>query len=378
MLIAGSYHDGKTSRSLSANLEVVQGKQDTIRISFIGDETSPDKPVYTSFSELKIASRLGNTPREMMFANDQLFVTDDNDAVDQLIKQHRQSDSHSWLHKLENNTPLILISVIVTGFVVWATMVYGVPAAAKTIAHQLPAFASEKLGSSLSILDQTVFEPSQLNKTRQEEIRRLTEPYLKDFEHLQPKLAFRSGMKANALALPGGEIVLTDDFVNLVANNQELLAVFFHEIGHLKHKHILRRALQDSMVSLIIIFVTGDVDSFDLLTGLPTLILDLSYSREFEREADLFALEQLHHYKISVDHFASVMERLENYYEEQESQTEEVIGKVLNKNKQTTEATEEDLVKDKPEESDTGFLSTHPGTKDRVKMIKEFKLKYEN
>ena len=365
MRIVGSYHDGKTSRSINAHLEVLSESEGNIRIVLESDEQSvTDSPLDLQYSELKIASRLGNTPREISFGDGCLFVTEDNDGVDHLIKHHGQSNQETLLHRLETNTPLILLSIVVTIAVIWGTIVYGIPASAKFIAFQLPDFTSEKLGSSLSVLDKTVFETSQLSASKQDEIRQLTAPYLEEFKDLSPQLEFRSGMKANALALPSGEIVLTDDFVNLVANDQELLAVFFHEIGHLKHKHLLRRALQDSMVALIIIFVTGDVDSFDLLTGLPTLVLDLSYSREFEREADAFALEQLYRNKISVDHFATVMKRLETYYTEptKDDAAEQLLSKVEKK----------DINID--DESFTDVFSTHPGTDERVKLIKQFKL----
>lgn len=359
MLIAGNYHDGKTSRSVNAHLEVLYDDL-VARISLVFDDEPAGEnegyPLNLNYSELKVASRLGNTPREISFGDGCLFITEDNDSVDYLIKHHGKSGSESLLHRLETNTPLILVSIIVTIVVVWGTVIYGIPASAKFIAFQLPDFTTEKLGSSLSVLDKTVFDESELSASRQAEIRQLTAPYLDVYKNLYPKLEFRSGMKANALALPSGEIVLTDGFVNLVENDQELLAVFFHEIGHLKHKHLLRRALQDSMVTLMVIFVTGDVDSFDLLTGLPTLILDLSYSREFEREADIFALEQLHRHEIPVDHFATVMERLENYYAEKS---------------EAEESAEND---DKPsDESSNDFFSTHPGTDERVKLIKQFK-----
>lgn len=360
MRIIGNYHDGKTSRSINAHLEVSYGESNEAVISLMSDDEGNYPPLSLAYSDLKIASRLGNTAREISFSDSCLFVTEDNDAVDYLIKHHGQSNRESLLHRLETNTPLILLSVIVTIAVIWGTVIYGIPASAKFIAFQLPDFTTEKLGSSLSVLDRTVFDESKLDASRQAHIRQLTAPYLETYKSLNPKLKFRSGMKANALALPSGEIVLTDDFVNLVANDKELLAVFFHEIGHLQHKHLLRRTLQDSMVALMIIFVTGDVDTFDLLTGLPTLILDLSYSREFEREADIFALEELHRNKISVDHFAAVMERLETYYKDHSEEKE-----ILVKGDEQVD-----------EEASNDFFSTHPGTDERVKLIKQFKLNH--
>ncbi|MDH5517250.1 MAG: M48 family metallopeptidase [Gammaproteobacteria bacterium] len=358
MQITGNYHDGKTTASLQAQLAVVPDQPGTVRVSFLSTTNPLSSSLDLLFSDLKIASRLGNIPREISFGDGQLFVTDDNDAVDDLIR--RYSGSASRLHRLETNIPLILFSVVFTIMLVWAGVVYGIPASAKAIAFNLPGFTSEKLGSSLSVLDRTVFEVSALPASRQKEIRELIAPYLGYYQQLDPKLVFRSGMQANALALPSGEIVLTDDFVNLVKNDQELLAVFFHEMGHLQHRHIVRRALQGTMLSLMIVFITGDVDSFDLITGLPTLILDLSYSREFEREADVFALEQLARFGISPRHFAAVMARLEDYYTEQSKKSERADQQTL----------QSDGLSAKRSVSD--FFSSHPATEDRIELILQY------
>jgi len=172
-------------------------------------------------------------------------------------------------------------------------------------------------------------------------------------------LVFRSGMQANALALPDGHMVFTDDLVNLIEDDNELLAILFHELGHLKHKHMVRRVLQNSMITLMVVFVTGDVDSIDLFTGLPTLILDLSYSREFESEADQFAIEQLHELNIDVDAFARAMERLDKY------------SRTTSSDNAAGNETDPEVF------SHIGnLLSTHPASQDRVKMVAEYKKRY--
>lgn len=358
MRIAGSYLDGKSSRCEDAHLEVSAGDMQIISL-FVNSATGNfRKELKFEYDELKILSRLGNTPREISLGEDgQLFVTDDHDAIEALIIGHDKLKSSSFMHKLETNSFLILFALAVTIVFGWGTVTYGVPASAKFIANKLPESTWEKWGSSLDVLDETVFESSDIDKQRQQEILQLITPYLEQYESLNPKLNFRSGMEANALALPSGDIVFTDDFVDLVEDDKELLAVFFHEVGHLKYKHIVRRTLQDSMITLLIVLITGDVESFDLLVGLPAVVLDLSYSREFEREADAFALEQLHAHDISVDYFSSVMKRLEGYYIETDS-----------------EAMEYDNMKNEGERSMLDYLSTHPGTDDRIRMVRQFKI----
>lgn len=369
MRIAGSYLDGKTSRCQDAYLEVLNDTSQTISLFVSNTSDGLNEEIKVEYNDLKILSRLGDTPREVLLGQDgQLFMTDNHDAVDLLVKSHAKLKSTSYIHQLETNTLLIILALVTTLFTGWGTVVYGVPTSAKFIADQLPDSTWEKLGSSLSLLDETVFEASMIDEKRQKEITELISPYLEDYKELNPKLNFRSGMQANALALPSGDIVLTDDFVKLVEDDQELLAVFFHEVGHLKHKHIIRRTLQDSMITLLLIVITGDVESFDLMTGLPALMLDLSYSREFEREADAFALEQLHTYNIPVDSFATVMMRLQSYYTEKKECDNKKEGEIIK-----TSNTEDEHADKK---SMLDYLSTHPGTHDRVEMVKQFKLNH--
>lgn len=359
MVIKGDYLDGVTSNRTKAYLEVDEHDQQAVLIHIADLTGGSDETLEFKLNEFKVESRLGNSPREIVFSQGQLFITDDNDSVDALIKLTQSSDNHSFLHKLETNYPLIFFSVIAMISIGWALMVYGIPKSAEYIAFKLPEFATENLGGNLAILDKAVFEPSKLPLSRREHIRQLAAPYLAEHAALKPKLAFRSGMGANALALPSGEIVFTDDFVNLVKRDEELLAVLFHELGHLKHKHITRHALQASMITIVVILVVGDIEMADFLSGFPALVMGLSYSRDFERESDDYALEQLHHFDIPVDHFAMVMQRLKDHAFEQ---SDKLVG--------------DKEVKSQTRKSIEGFLSTHPGTDERVEMVAKFKLEH--
>jgi len=357
MRINGYYLDGKTSKQLPAYIETHTSSASALTLQFEHkDDLSDDidkraSTKYLEFDQLKIASRLANTPREISFGDSELFVTDDNDSIDSLCQLYGQSSS--FLHSFESKITTVVFACIITIAAVWLFISYGVPASAKIIADKMPVSISDSFGSTLDILDETLFEPSELTLEEQQRILDLTSPYLKEHAAFTPAINFRSGMKANALALPNGDIVFTDDFIELVQNDEQLLAVLFHELGHLKHKHLIRRVLQDSMITLMVIMITGDLESVDILAGIPTLVLDLSYSRDFEIEADQYALQQLHQAKIPLQSFASVMQLLEDYYAEQIEQ--------------------DSFAKDTP-----NFLLTHPSTEDRILLTKKMIDKYKN
>jgi Zn-dependent protease with chaperone function len=102
----------------------------------------------------------------------------------------------------------------------------------------------------------------------------------------------KSALGPNALALPGGVIVLTDEMVALVdAREDVLVGVLAHELGHVRHRHGMRLVTQAALLGAATGVLYGDFSA--LLAGVPALLGHLDYSRHFEREADLEALRVL-------------------------------------------------------------------------------------
>jgi Zn-dependent protease with chaperone function len=102
---------------------------------------------------------------------------------------------------------------------------------------------------------------------------------------------------------------LTDELVELAKNNDEITAVLAHELGHVKGRHALRQTLQGTISGLIVIAITGDVSA--IAAGLPALMLNMSYSRDLELDADDYALRALNTACIPSKSFATILLRLE-------------------------------------------------------------------
>ncbi len=354
MIIKGFYLDGKTSKRVTARLDVLANHSHcTLHVS---EEGSTADSFTLKFPDIKIESRLGSTPREISFGNDQLFVSEDHDAIDTLAQLQHPAIWTGLIHKLESHLGLVITATLVTLSIIWLTFSTGIPKSAEYIAFQLPDLASNHFGSTLAVLDETMFDPSELESEQQTRIQALAQPYLQSEPSLNAKLVFRSSNSANAFALPSGHIVFTDDIVHLASNDQELLAILFHELGHLKYKHLLRRVLQDSMVTLALVLITGDLDTIEIITGLPTIMLDLQYSKDFESEADYFAIQQLHTHNMSVDAFAEIMKKLETV---QLSPTDENADKDADTHSKKSTLSQ--------------LFSTHPSTQARIDMVANFK-----
>ena len=124
------------------------------------------------------------------------------------------------------------------------------------------------------------------------------------------RLVFRrSKIGPNACALSAGEIVITDELITLLDDDDAIMAVLGHALGHLHQRHMMRRLVQSAGVGGVTAGLFGDVSS--LLVTLPTVLLDLRYSRDVEREADDYAIGMMKANGVSLSHMIAGFKKLE-------------------------------------------------------------------
>ncbi|WP_229425628.1 M48 family metallopeptidase [Massilia sp. Se16.2.3] len=122
---------------------------------------------------------------------------------------------------------------------------------------------------------------------------------------------------ANAIALPGGTIVVSDLMVRLVvgkagefgdAQKAQLAGVLAHEIGHVRMRHGTRILAGSSLSAALAAALFGD---FSTVGGLPAVFASMSYSRDMESEADEYAIALLRERGISTLPLADLLERID-------------------------------------------------------------------
>ena len=90
---------------------------------------------------------------------------------------------------------------------------------------------------------------------------------------------------ANAFALPGGTVVMTDAIVRAAADkgisDDALIGVLAHEIGHVVHRHGMRMVVEQGVLNMGLGLALGDVSGV-VSTG-ATLLTSRAYSRFHER-----------------------------------------------------------------------------------------------
>jgi Zn-dependent protease with chaperone function len=164
-------------------------------------------------------------------------------------------------------------------------------------------------------MDRFLFEPTALEPERQAELTALFEGVVAtvgDDADYRLELRKSEEIGPNAFALPSGIVVMTDALIRLADDDGEIAAVLAHEVGHVVHHHAMRRLIQSSVTAGLVIAVTGDVGSAaNLAAGLPTVLLDASYSRDFEREADEVAFDYLDARGISREELGELLVRID-------------------------------------------------------------------
>ncbi len=311
-----------------------------------------------ALSAIEVQAKLGSAKRIVDLPDGARLEAAD---INELEAAMPSKTAFFWagLHYLENHLGWVLIALCLTVFVGWAFIQHGVPKLAEAVANATPPHMELRLGEQvLAGFDHKFgyFSPSKTNKTRQTKIAASLGDLCTKVDCPTYRLEFRDGgvIGANAFALPGGIMVVTDDLVTLAKNDTEIVAVLAHELGHVKRRHAFRQSIQGTISGLVLAAATGDVSS--MASSLPTALVQMQYSRQHELEADAFALQALQKACLPPKAFAEILFRLQNQAIDGDEGAETRHQK---EEKQTSKQSEYTPVGD--------LFSTHPNTLERIK-----------
>ena len=116
----------------------------------------------------------------------------------------------------------------------------------------------------------------------------------------------------NAFSIPGGYVYATYDLFDYIHSDDELAGILAHEIAHVIHNHALKQTRDNTKFTLLTILgvlLTGEPD-VAVLGKLTTITLLNQYSREYEEEADLTAINLLIKAGYNPVGFLTFLERL--------------------------------------------------------------------
>lgn len=362
LTINGTLNDGKSSRRNRASLS----QADVGGVGGVLLKTDRGEFLIAA-NEIQISSRLGNSARYIELGDFGRFETKDNDAVDELSKL--LGHQSNFTHKLESNLGLIALAVVLTAVVMWATIKFGVPAAADAIVDAFPEGTSDYLEEKiLEEVEERLFSPSEIPEARQAELQALFSRVSIQLSTTDKNYVFKlrkagKDLGANALAFPSGTIIMTDDLVKLAKSDKQIAGVMAHEIGHLDGRHSLRQIVRGSIITVAIAFIAGDVSGASAaVLSTPAVLMELQYSREFETDADRYALR---YFECDIDGLRDMGQffiTLSNYDD-----------KDLEKGyiKEAKPSGNERAKTDSNDNQSRNFLSTHPASNDRQHFFEE-------
>jgi predicted Zn-dependent protease len=247
----------------------------------------------------------------------------------------------------------IAAGILAVPFFIYVVWYLAIPSLADRVAMQVPVEWEVKLGETVlnGVLADSVKEPDPQKKEVIDRIvdRLLTADPDQPYEikvYIFPKEI------VNALALPGGHIILFQGLLDKTETPEELAGVLAHEIQHVTLRHSTRAIIRALASSVLITLMVGD--SNGVMQGVIDVAGELNglrLSRRMENEADEKGMEMVQAAEIDPLQMISMYEKLMEEEKKVMSQIKEAVG---------------------PEkDSWFDYFSTHPAGEDRIQNLKQ-------
>ena len=245
-------------------------------------------------SQIEVDWPIGRQPRKLTLPDGTVFETDDHETIGQIVGTSAATELHKW----EAFHPRLLGFVLACVVGVWIIYRYGLDIlVAGAVALTPPPLVAQIDKGTMQVIDFQMAEETLLDTTDQARVEDIFANLLPHIEEVPKgtefRLLFRNmpGMGPNAFALPGGTVVMTDEFVTSFPEEDVLAGVLGHEIGHVVERHGMRQLYRSLTIYILIAMMAGDTGPFleeILLEG--NVLLSLSHSRAHERSADKFGV----------------------------------------------------------------------------------------
>jgi predicted Zn-dependent protease len=186
------------------------------------------------------------------------------------------------------------LSAAAAAAVICGLYFWGIPALASFLAPHVPVAWEEQLGQSvvrqLAPPERQCTNPARVRKV--EEILATLAASVPDAPYSFRLIVVDNPM-VNALALPGGTIIVFRGLLDKTRTPEELAGVLAHEMQHILRRHATQALLQRVSMKVLLAAAVGDAKGLSYgLEGAQVLGM-LRYSRQYEDEADAGALRML-------------------------------------------------------------------------------------
>lgn len=288
--LEGYYMDGRTAERHRAAVRLTpMGLQITLekKNSFFW----PMEEIQQSnnfYGEEQVRLERGGDTQEVLLLPSSPFLQRMNEIFPKTGKRFRPpSFRRSW------GWVVALSSAGVVGLTA-SLYLWGIPALSSLIAPHIPVSWEERLGQS--VVDTLApVEKRCGDSSRTRKIQEILSALGSSVPHSPYKFRVTvvNSPAVNALAAPGGNIVIFRGLLEKTTTPEELAGVLAHEMQHVLRHHATRALLQQVSMKILLAAAVGDARGLSYgLEGAQTLGI-LRYTRQKEEEADREAIKML-------------------------------------------------------------------------------------
>ena len=288
-LSGAAYRQGSSHRHAARILRAADG-----RVLQLVDRDTGAVLVRCDQGVARREARLGNLPAALTLDDGWRFETADHAGLDRLLPVPNR------LHRLEAFRPRLLAVLSLLALITVLVWNWGLALAVHLAMAATPAALPRAIDeSNLTLLDGTLAEPSDLSPEARELVESVFVRLLaaadapaEGPDRSDYRLLLRDipGIGPNALAMPGGSIIVTDALVEEFPDADILAGVLAHEIAHIRDGHVLEGLYRRVGIHLLVALALGGTGSGEdwlaSAVGSGEALLTLAHSREMEREAD--------------------------------------------------------------------------------------------
>ena len=283
------FYDGKRPEHKHVNLKIFGNN---LRLEF-DDGTFKiwkisELEVQNNFQKNILRLEFGVFPPETLIINDSEFI-------------------YNFKKKSPKKNKILLFLIVLTLVILTPTFIYwGIPSISGTLSNFVPKVVEKKIGKYIInelFPNRKICQKPDGKIAAEQLMQSLSSP---SFEY-DFKLEIIDLDIINAIALPGGEILIFRGLLEKIMTAEAFAGVIAHEMQHILQKHGTENFINQIAISGFFKLLTiGENDLSATFFESIKILSILKYSREYEIEADELALKMLIQKKIDAKKMLSL------------------------------------------------------------------------
>nr|WP_315189536.1 M48 family metallopeptidase [uncultured Flavobacterium sp.] len=302
----GVFYDGESSVSQEVVL-TFDSQKEVFIFENLNNETYTWELAAVTFNKRRALLELqhGNDPVQILKIEDVPFISE--------LTIFRNTNGHlGWYQKmLDLGTKIHLgFAVFIIGFVALCYL-YAIPWVGEKSVILIPEEYDDRLGNSAWAGNEYFMDvDSKKTKLLNDFAKQLN---LQNTKNL--KFTVVKSDEINAFALPDGNIVVFSGILKEMEDYDELVGLLGHEASHVNNRHSMKMLCRSLSGYLFVSVILGDANGIMATIGdNVNNFQSLSFSREFEHQADADGFKILIANKVNPQGMSNLFKRLQQHH----------------------------------------------------------------